>query len=197
VAKRAFDVAFSLAALAFLAPLWALIAAAVRLGDSGPVFYRQERVGLGGRPFTLLKFRTMAVGADALVDGLIAERACAAVFFKVPGDQRVTRVGRVLRRWSLDETPQFWNVLRGEMSVVGPRPQVAREVAEYAPEHFKRLDVRPGITGLWQVSGRNSLTVAESLRLDLEYVCGFGPLADLRVLVRTVPAIARSAAEDW
>ena len=195
--KRAFDVVFSVVVLVVFAPVWLVIVSAIKADDGGPVFFRQLRVGLDGRPFVLVKFRTMRMDAEACQAKLIAERGCSAVFFKVRGDSRVTRVGRVLRRFSLDEIPQFWNVLRGDMSVVGPRPQVAAEVAEYAPEHFRRLSVRPGITGLWQVSGRYLLSVEESLLLDLDYVDAFGPLIDARVLVRTVPAMVSARGETW
>lgn len=189
--KRTFDVAFSAIALTFLAPLFLLIAALIKLDDGGPVFFRQERVGRYGEPFTIHKFRTMCVDAEAKIDALIAASGGGALLFKLEDDPRITRIGKVLRKYSLDELPQFWSVLRGGMSVVGPRPQVAREVAEYTDIHHRRLLIKPGITGLWQISGRSELTMEESIRLDLRYVENWSLVGDLTIVIKTIRVVVR------
>jgi exopolysaccharide biosynthesis polyprenyl glycosylphosphotransferase len=189
--KRAFDLVFSLTALLIAAPLLALIAVLIKLDDGGPVIFRQQRVGRYGRPFTIHKFRTMCVDAEARVDALIEAHGGRALLFKMDDDPRITRIGRILRKYSLDELPQFWSVLRGGMSVVGPRPQVAREVAEYTNAHHRRLLIKPGITGLWQVSGRSDLTLDESIRLDLRYVENWSLAGDLTLIIKTVRVMLR------
>ncbi|MCD2119643.1 sugar transferase, partial [Rhodococcus pyridinivorans] len=168
--KRIFDLAFASAALVVLAPVFAVVALLIKLEDRGPVFYKAERIGLDGEPFGMVKFRSMVTNADKMVDRLLAQNEGAGPLFKMKDDPRVTRVGRVMRRFSIDELPQFLNVIRGEMSVVGPRPPLRREVEAYDGRVKRRLLVRPGVTGLWQVSGRSDLSWDESVRLDLSYV---------------------------
>jgi len=189
VLKRALDLVLSAAALVLLAPVMAAVAAAIKLGDGGTVLFRQERVGLGGRTFILHKFRTMRVDAESRIDELIAQAGGNALLFKLEDDPRVTRVGAFLRKYSLDELPQFWTVLNGSMSIVGPRPQVAREVAEYTPALHRRLLVKPGITGLWQVNGRSSLSLEESVRLDLHYVENWSLTSDIAIIAKTVKVV--------
>lgn len=166
-----------------------LIALAIKLDSPGPVLFRQTRIGKGGKPFTLYKFRSMVDGADRQQEALRRATGRSALLFKLRDDPRVTRVGRFLRRTSLDELPQFFNVLKGEMSVVGPRPPVPEEVAEYQDWHLQRLLVTPGLTGLWQVNGRSDLTFDEMVRLDLYYVENWSPWLDLKVILRTVPVV--------
>jgi exopolysaccharide biosynthesis polyprenyl glycosylphosphotransferase len=188
-AKRACDVVTSGLGLLLLAPLFGLVALAIKATSPGPVIFRQERVGLRGRPFTLLKFRTMVVGADLLLDQLRDQNEADGPLFKLRGDPRVTRVGRILRRYSVDELPQLWNVLKGEMSLVGPRPPLSEEVALYEDWQLDRLEVRPGITGLWQVSGRSELSFEDYVRLDLFYVENWSIAYDLFILSKTIPLL--------
>lgn len=188
--KAVFDVCFSLLVLTLIAPVLLLIAAAVKFTSHGPVFYLSERIGMDGRPFRMIKFRSMYVHADRHVHSLISANGGNPLFFKMKNDPRVTPVGRFLRKYSLDELPQFFNVLRRDMSVVGPRPQVRREVHSYDGVMRRRLLVRPGITGLWQVSGRSDLSPEESVELDLSYVENWSMLMDLWIISRTVRAVA-------
>ncbi|WP_018331976.1 sugar transferase [Actinomycetospora chiangmaiensis] len=179
------------AALLFLlAPVFLTIAVLIKR-DGGPVFYRQERVGLSGRHFRMVKFRSMVVDADQMVAQLAASNEAAGPLFKMKRDPRITNVGSTLRRLSLDELPQLFNVLGGSMSLVGPRPPLAREVAEYETDARRKLLVRPGMTGLWQVSGRSDLTWEESVRLDLRYVENWSPALDINILWKTVGAVTR------
>lgn len=194
--KAAFDRAGALALLFALAPLLVVLAALVRFGPDGrrgPAVFRQERVGKDGRPFTLYKFRTMVVDAEARMQELRNLNDTDGELFKMRKDPRVTNVGRWLRRYSLDELPQLVNVLKGDMSLVGPRPPLAREVAGYPSDMRRRLAVKPGLTGLWQVSGRSDLSWDESIRLDLTYVENWSLLMDLTILARTVSAVVRSS----
>ncbi|WP_175472388.1 sugar transferase [Curtobacterium sp. MCBA15_009] len=190
--KRLLDVVGAGVGLLLLAPLLGVVALAVRLDDGGPVFFRQVRVGRGGAAFSILKFRTMCVDAEARMAALQSENEGAGPLFKMKDDPRVTRVGAFLRRTSLDELPQLWNVLTGSMSLVGPRPALPREVALYEDFADRRLLVTPGITGLWQVSGRSDLDWAEGVRLDLHYVENWSFLHDLVILARTIPSVLRS-----
>lgn len=176
-----------------LAPLLAVTAMAVRLGDGGPVIFRQERIGVRGEPFWMYKFRTMSCGAESSLTALVAASDGNGVLFKMHDDPRVTVVGRFLRRFSLDELPQLVNVLLGDMSLVGPRPPLPAEVDQYEADALRRLRVKPGMTGLWQVSGRSDLSWEESLRLDLHYVDNWSPMGDLHILLRTVNAVVRGA----
>ncbi|KGI71155.1 hypothetical protein EU78_24240 [Mycolicibacterium rufum] len=188
--KRAFDICFALTALIVTSPLLIAVGLAVRLTSNGPALYRSERIGLDGRSFQMIKFRTMAVDADQKLTEIIAlNEVDGGVLFKIRQDPRVTPVGRFLRRYSIDELPQFINVLRGEMSVVGPRPPLPREVQTYDNQVRRRLLVRPGITGLWQVSGRSELSWEESVKLDLFYVENWCTLADLVIVLKTVRAV--------
>lgn len=188
--KAVFDRVFALAAVVVLSPVLALTALAVRLGSPGPVLYRSERVGLHGEPFRMLKFRSMVDDADQLRDGLASDSD--GVLFKMREDPRVTRVGKVLRRFSLDELPQLFNVLRGDMSIVGPRPPLPSEVEQYDEHAGRRLLVKQGITGLWQVSGRSNLSWEDTLRLDIDYVENWSLLRDLQIIWRTIRAVLRA-----
>lgn len=188
--KRAFDITFSLLFLCAVAPVMLLAAVAIKLTDRGPVFYLSERVGLDGRSFRMIKFRTMVVDADAHLAQLEhLNESVGGVLFKMREDPRVTSVGRILRRYSIDELPQFFNVLNGSMSVVGPRPPVPREADTYDLRTRRRLLVRPGITGLWQVSGRSDLAWEESVRLDLSYVENWSMVGDLVIAMSTAKAV--------
>lgn len=191
-AKRCFDVVLSAAALVLTAPVLLVAAVAVKLDSRGPVLFRQHRVGRDGRVFEVLKLRTMHVDAEERLAELLHLNEADGPLFKLRDDPRVTRVGRVLRTTSIDELPQLWNVLRGEMSLVGPRPALPREVAAWSPELHQRLRVLPGITGAWQVSGRSDATFDEYARLDLSYVDNWSLLTDLSILVRTIPAVVLS-----
>jgi exopolysaccharide biosynthesis polyprenyl glycosylphosphotransferase len=188
--KRTVDIVASAAALVLLSPV--LAAAAIGVLSTGrPVLYRQERVGRHGGVFTLLKFRTMVNGAHEMREGLSERNEASGPLFKIHDDPRTTRVGRFLRRWSIDELPQLINVLRGDMSLVGPRPPLPDEVRRYQDWHFDRLEVRPGITGLWQVSGRASLTFDDYVRLDLYYIENWSVAHDLFILAKTLPAVVK------
>jgi exopolysaccharide biosynthesis polyprenyl glycosylphosphotransferase len=189
IAKRTFDLVVSTLALLALSPVLTAIALAIKLTTPGPALFRQQRVGLQRRPFKVLKFRTMVTGAELMLTDLASRNEADGPLFKVREDPRVTRIGRWLRRYSLDELPQLWNVLRGEMSLVGPRPPLSREVEAYEEWQLDRLEVRPGITGLWQVSGRSDLSFDEYVRLDLFYVENWSLAYDLFILVKTIPML--------
>jgi exopolysaccharide biosynthesis polyprenyl glycosylphosphotransferase len=191
--KRAFDFCFSLAALIGTSPLLIAAAIGIKLTSKGPVFYQSERIGLDGEPFTMLKFRTMVDGADTQIDHLLTlNESAGGVLFKIRRDPRVTPIGRILRRYSIDELPQFINVLKQDMSVVGPRPPLRREVANYEGVVKRRLLVKPGVTGLWQVSGRSDLSWEDSVRLDLSYVDNWSMAGDLVIIARTLKAVLAS-----
>jgi exopolysaccharide biosynthesis polyprenyl glycosylphosphotransferase len=183
--KRAMDIAVAVLAMIPIAFLTPVIALAIRLDSDGPVFFRQTRIGRDGREFGMLKFRTMRVGAESELAALRAQNEGSGLLFKLKRDPRITRVGAFLRKYSLDELPQFWNVLRGDMSVVGPRPPLPSEVREYDGKVIRRLFIKPGITGLWQVSGRSDLSWEESVRLDLRYVENWSVMSDLMIMWRT------------
>lgn len=189
LAKRSLDIAGGLVGMLAMAALAPFIALAIRLDSPGPIFFHQQRIGQGGRPFTILKFRSMADGAEEMLDELIALDELQEPVFKLAEDPRRTRVGRFLRRWSLDELPQFWNVLKGEMSLVGPRPEEARVVAYYNDWHRRRLAIKPGVTGPMQVSGRGDLTLDERVRLELDYIDNYSFWRDLALLAKTIPAV--------
>ncbi len=193
VVKGAVDRSVAAVALVVLAPALLVLAAAVRLDSPGPVLYRQERVGVNGRPFTMLKFRSMVADADRQVEALQAHNISDGLLFKMRRDPRVTRVGGWLRRLSLDELPQLLNVLGGSMSLVGPRPPLPREVARYDSSVSRRLLVRPGLTGLWQISGRSDLSWEEAVRLDLRYVENWSLAMDALILVKTFRAVLSRA----
>ncbi len=185
--KRVMDVAIALLGLVFLFPLLLLIALTIRLDSKGPVIFRQVRVGKGERLFSMFKFRSMRENAEEEQEKLMDQNEASGPLFKIRNDPRVTRVGRFLRRTSLDELPQFLNVLLGQMSLVGPRPAPLSEVQQYQPWHKRRLEVSPGLTGLWQVSGRSELTFDEMVLLDLYYIENWSPGLDVQIILRTVP----------
>jgi exopolysaccharide biosynthesis polyprenyl glycosylphosphotransferase len=193
IAKRCVDVVGATTALLITLPLWLLIGLAIRLDSPGPIFFSQERVGLGGRRFRMIKFRTMRCGADEEKSAMAHLNASGDIrLFKIPNDPRVSRVGAFLRRWSLDELPQFLNVIVGQMSLVGPRPFFERDFAEYEEHHFRRLGAKPGITGLWQVYGRSTvLDFEEVVRMDTEYIDQWSLWLDFRILATTLPAVIR------
>lgn len=189
LAKRAFDLAAALAGLALVLPLLPFIVALIKLETPGPVLFRQARVGRCGRLFACYKFRSMAVDAETRKDQLRHLNEASGAAFKIKDDPRITGVGRFLRRSSLDEFPQLLNVLLGDMSIVGPRPQIPGEVADYTPAQAQRLLVKPGLTCLWQVSGRSHLDFSEWMELDRRYVASAGAGMDTRILLRTLPAV--------
>lgn len=188
VIKRSIDILGSLVGLLILAALFVPIAIAIRLDSAGAIFYKQERYGLHGKPFTMRKFRSMVQNADELKAKVHNE--AKGLIFKNENDPRITRAGRFLRRTSLDELPQFWNVLKGEMSLVGTRPPTADEVQHYSDRHWQRLNVKPGLTGEWQVSGRSSIKDFEKIvDLDLRYQMLWHPLYDLVLILRTIQVL--------
>lgn len=188
--KRAIDVVCSFCALLALGPAFLIIAAMIRLEDGGSIFFRQSRVGQCGRRFGMWKFRSMVPNADQVKDDLLTENQHGdGVTFKMKEDPRITRIGKFLRMTSLDELPQFYNVLRGDMSLVGPRPPVPKEVERYSASHLRRLRVKPGITCIWQVSGRSNINFEGQVRLDLEYIRSAGLATDVLILLKTIPAV--------
>lgn len=189
VVKRLFDLIVGLLILVLVVPVVPLIALMIKLDSRGPVFYRQDRVGRGGRTFKFYKFRSMFVESDRRPDDLDGRNEQDGPVFKMKADPRVTVVGRFLRRSSMDEIPQVLNVLKGEMSVVGPRPPLPLEVARYLPWHRRRLDVKPGITCLWQISGRSHIGFDEWMRLDMEYLRTRSVWTDVSIFVKTIPAV--------
>jgi exopolysaccharide biosynthesis polyprenyl glycosylphosphotransferase len=193
IVKELFDRSAAALIVLVLLPVIVLIAAAIKLTSRGPVFYRHERIGREGQPFHVLKFRSMVPGADRTIDVLREESDGNEVQFKMRSDPRVTKIGRLLRRYSLDELPQLFNVMGGTMSLVGPRPHVTREVEQYGFDMRRRLLVKPGITGLWQVSGRSDLSWDDSVRLDVRYVENWSLSMDLMILGKTVGAVVRGS----
>ena len=191
--KRALDVLLVLAALVALLPLFALVALAIWLHDRGPVLFWQERVGLNGKIFKFPKFRSMCVNAEAVRAALMAknEHGSEGVTFKMKRDPRITPIGRLIRRTSIDELPQLWCVLCGDMSLVGPRPPLVGEVARYNLLERQRLSVTPGLTCIWQVSGRSEIPFPQQVRMDIEYIQHRSLAADVKLLARTVPAVVR------
>jgi exopolysaccharide biosynthesis polyprenyl glycosylphosphotransferase len=187
VTKRVLDILGAAVGLLLAAPFMALIALAIRLDSPGPILFSQDRVGLGGRTFRIFKFRSMHIGADADREALADLNEADGPLFKIRDDPRLTRVGRFLRRFSLDELPQFFNVLQGDMSLVGPRPPLPSEVEQYQEWHRRRLEAPPGMTGLAQVSGRSRLTFDETVLLDVYYIENWSPWLDFKILVRTIP----------
>jgi exopolysaccharide biosynthesis polyprenyl glycosylphosphotransferase len=193
VIKDAFDKLVGLSALALTAPVFLFVTLIIRLDDGGPAFFRQTRVGRDGRDFTVYKFRTMVMDAEKLKAELAASNDHDGVLFKMRKDPRITKVGSWLRRWSLDELPQLLNVVRGDMSLVGPRPALPDEAARYGDYVRRRLVVKPGLTGLWQVNGRSDLSWEESVRLDLRYVENWSLVLDLQILWKTLSAVWRGS----
>jgi exopolysaccharide biosynthesis polyprenyl glycosylphosphotransferase len=193
--KRLLDVAGAGVALIFLVPVLAVLAMLVRLDSPGPVLYAAQRAGRKGRAFRCYKFRTMVRDADGLKEKLRERNRRQGPFFKITDDPRITRVGRWLRRYSLDELPQLWNVLKGEMSLVGPRPHPLDDFSEYTIEHLPRLDVTPGMTGLWQVTARRDPSFQTGMKLDIEYIHRWSLGMDLRILLRTAGVVLRGSGE--
>jgi exopolysaccharide biosynthesis polyprenyl glycosylphosphotransferase len=189
VVKRTIDVVSSSLVLFLAAPLIALIALMIKLESPGPVLFRQERVGRNGRRFEVYKFRSMIEGADEQKGALLHLNEAIGPLFKIRDDPRITRVGKWLRKLSLDELPQFYNVLRGEMSLIGPRPPLPKEVEQYQEWHKRRLEVAPGITGLSQISGRSDLTFDETALLDIYYVENWSLGLDTKILLQTIPRV--------
>jgi exopolysaccharide biosynthesis polyprenyl glycosylphosphotransferase len=188
--KRLFDIVFSSAVICVFAPLFLLIAVLIKIEDRGPIFFTQIRVGKYGRLFKMYKFRSMCIDAEKRLEELKAKnKHKEGVTFKIKDDPRITRVGKWLRKLSMDEMPQFFNVLFGDMSVVGPRPPVPREVALYTPAHRRRLAVKPGITCIWQVSGRAEIDFSGQVALDVRYIECQSLLTDLKIAVQTIPAV--------
>ncbi len=187
--KRAFDLVAGLLGIVVLLPVLPLIALAIVLESRGNPLYLHQRVGRGGTLFTCWKFRSMQVNADSQLEALQHRNEANGKIFKIRNDPRRTRVGAVLRKTGLDETPQLWNVLRGEMSLVGPRPPLPHEVADYEAHHYARLAGFPGVTGLWQVTARESYDFEDMVRLDSEYLAAIGPRTDAVIVLRTIPAM--------
>jgi lipopolysaccharide/colanic/teichoic acid biosynthesis glycosyltransferase len=187
--KRVVDLAGAFAGGFLSIPLVFLAGLAVRLESTGSAFFVQTRIGEGGRAIKIIKIRTMKNGAEQLIDEIIKDNPLQGPVFKIPNDSRVTRVGRFLRRWSIDELPQFWNVLKGEMSLVGPRPEEARIVALYNDNQRQRLSVKPGMTGPMQINGRGKLDMDARLCLELEYINNYSFWSDLKILFKTIQAV--------
>jgi exopolysaccharide biosynthesis polyprenyl glycosylphosphotransferase len=193
IVKSVFDRSAATFGILLIAPVLIGLAVAIKVSSCGPVFFRHERIGMGGQPFHVLKFRSMVPDADKVIDLLIDQSEGNAVQFKMKRDPRVTRVGAVMRRYSFDELPQLFNVLGGSMSLVGPRPHVTREVEQYGFDMARRLLVKPGITGLWQVSGRSDLSWDDSVRIDVRYVENWTLTFDLMILWKTFGAVLRGS----
>ena len=191
-AKTSFDLLFATTVLLLISPVLLAAALAVKLTSAGPIIYKAERMGLDGEPFPMLKFRSMVQDADRQISALMKDNQGSGALFKIRDDPRVTPVGRFLRRYSIDELPQFFNVLRREMSVVGPRPPLRREVETYDGTVSRRLLVKPGITGLWQVSGRSDLSWEDTVRLDLSYVDNWSMMGDILIIAKTLKAVVGS-----
>ena len=187
--KRGIDILGALVGLALAVPLWPVIAIAIKLDSRGPVFFVQNRVGLRGREFSFVKFRTMYTDAEERLAGLRSQNEATGPVFKMKRDPRVTRVGRLLRKLSIDELPQFLQVLVGQMSLVGPRPPIPSEAGFYETRQRRRLSMRPGLTCLWQVQGRSEVQFEEWVSLDLEYIDRWSLYLDARILLRTLPAV--------
>jgi exopolysaccharide biosynthesis polyprenyl glycosylphosphotransferase len=187
--KRATDIVVSLAGIILLSPLFAAIAVIIKIDSGGPAIFRQTRVGHNGRHFLFYKFRSMRHGSERLRDSLQYLSHMTGPVFKIKKDPRITRVGRFLRKSSMDELPQLFNVLRGDMTLVGPRPSLPEEVKKYGKRELKRMNVKPGLTGLWQVSGRNDISFLEWMELDLYYIEHRSLMLDLKILIRTIPTV--------
>jgi exopolysaccharide biosynthesis polyprenyl glycosylphosphotransferase len=187
--KRTFDLVVGALIIVVGLPVWLVLALVIKLDSRGPVLYRQTRIGRGGEPFEMYKFRSMTDGADRVRDQLAVDNEASGPLFKMRADPRITGVGMWLRKFSIDEFPQLLNVMRGEMSIVGPRPPLPGETGEYSSHHWRRMEVPPGMTGLWQVSGRSRLTFDEMIRLDLFYIENWSVGFDIGLILRTIPAV--------
>ncbi|MBI5593882.1 MAG: sugar transferase [Deltaproteobacteria bacterium] len=187
---RMLDILISLAVLIPAIPLFIMVAAAIKLTDGGPVLFSQTRVGKWGREFQFIKFRSMVINAEALKDTMLGQSHHQdSITFKMKKDPRITWIGRIIRKSSIDELPQIWNVLKGDMSIVGPRPPLPKEVARYTLSDRRRLDVKPGLTCIWQVSGRGDIPFSQQVKLDAEYVESQSLWVDLKILLKTIPAV--------
>lgn len=187
--KRLLDFVAAFAAILLLSPLFLLTGLLIKIEDPGPVFYSQFRVGRWGELFKMYKFRSMRVDADEIKKKLSEQNETGGVLFKMKEDPRITKTGKYIRKLSIDELPQLWNVLKGEMSLVGPRPPLPEEVAQYEQSDRRRLDVKPGITCIWQVSGRSNIDFKGQVRLDVEYIHKQGFWHDVKILLKTIPAV--------
>lgn len=184
--KRGFDILASGVALVLLSPLFGVLTVKIKKEDGGPAFYSQTRIGKNGKPFKMYKFRSMVVNADQMIDQLEDQNEINGAMFKIKDDPRITKIGHIIRKYSLDELPQLWNVLIGDMSLVGPRPPLPSEVEEYTDYDKQRLLVMPGCTGLWQVTKRNEADFDEMVWLDIVYINHSGILEDLKLIIKTV-----------
>jgi exopolysaccharide biosynthesis polyprenyl glycosylphosphotransferase len=190
IAKRLMDICLVLLGIIALLPIMAVVAVTIKVSDGGPILFQQTRVGKRGRTFKFYKFRSMVVGADAKKAELASQNCHADPrTFKMENDPRITSIGRIIRKYSIDELPQLWNVLKGDMSIVGPRPPVPEEVALYSARDWQRLSVRPGLTCLWQVSGRSRLPFPQQVHLDLQYIRDQSLWLDVVLILRTIPAV--------
>lgn len=189
VVKRVFDAVMAMLMLVATAPLLALIAVAIKLDSPGPIFYRQIRIGWKGQPFYMYKFRSMRQDAEALLEELLGQNEASGLMFKICNDPRITRVGRVIRRFSLDELPQLLNVVEGTMSMVGPRPPLPNEVEKYQERSLRRLEAVPGMTGMWQVCRGPEISFAEMVAMDLQYIENWSLALDMIILLKTAPAV--------
>lgn len=190
ILKRFFDIFASFIGLIFISPLLLVIAILIKLDSEGPVFFKQKRVGYLGETFSMYKFRTMKVNADKELEKLKALNQTNEGMFKLFNDPRVTKVGKFLRKYSLDELPQLYNVLKGEMSLVGPRPPIVKELETYKPSHFVRFSSLPGITGMWQTSGRSNIKEFDNVvKLDFDYINNWNVLLDFNILLKTIPVV--------
>ncbi|MGK4061404.1 sugar transferase [Lactobacillus johnsonii] len=187
--KRGFDILASGVALVLLSPLFGVLTVKIKKEDGGPAFYSQTRIGKNGKPFKMWKFRSMIVNADKMVEQLEEQNEIDGAMFKIKDDPRVTKIGHVIRKYSLDELPQLWNVLKGDMSLVGPRPPLPSEVEEYTDYDKQRLLVMPGCTGLWQVTKRNEADFDEMVWLDIVYINHSGILEDLKLIIKTIGVV--------
>ncbi|MFC5469659.1 sugar transferase [Cohnella suwonensis] len=193
VIKRCMDIIISLLGIMILSPLWALVAVAIKLSSSGPVFYNQKRLGKNGVPFVIYKFRSMVTDADQKLEVLNDHNDMTGPAFKMKDDPRVTKVGAFIRKYSIDEFPQLLNVIKGEMSLIGPRPPLPDEVKQYSDHQWRRMDVRPGMTGLWQVSGRSDLTFDEWINLDIQYIERWSIALEFKILLKTIPVVVKGS----
>lgn len=188
--KRVMDILISALMLLLGSPFFFLVAGLIKATDGGPIFFRQTRIGRGGRRFRMLKFRSMVIDAEKRKNVLAEMNLHSGdITFKAANDPRVTWIGRLLRKASIDEMPQLWNVLKGDMSMVGPRPPLSHEVVQYGPLERKRLEVKPGLTCLWQVAGRSDLSFSRQVVLDIDYIKNMNILLDIEILMRTIPAV--------
>jgi exopolysaccharide biosynthesis polyprenyl glycosylphosphotransferase len=187
--KRIIDIIASGILLILLVPLFTFTVIAIKIDSSGPLFFAQVRVGKWGRHFKMYKFRSMYVNAEAVKETLMNQNETTGVIFKIKKDPRITKVGTFIRKFSIDELPQLWNVFKGDMSLVGPRPPVPKEVSQYSAEHRRRLDVIPGLTCIWQVSGRSDINFEGQVKLDVQYIYSQSIFTDIKILFLTIPAV--------